>query len=71
MGKSSILNALVGMNGDRDRHSWDDRDLLDVDLVIDGLPIRVRDTAGIREVLMSLSKRGLREPVPPLIARMQ
>ena len=60
VGKSSILNALVG-----DERAivtgipGTTRDLLDVDLVIDGLPIRVRDTAGIRESVDVVEQEGI------------
>ena len=60
VGKSSILNALVG-----DERAivtaipGTTRDLLDADLVIDGLPIRVRDTAGIRESTDVVEQEGV------------
>ena len=60
VGKSSILNALVG-----DERAivtgipGTTRDLLDVDLVIDGLPIRVRDTAGIRDSVDVVEQEGI------------
>lgn len=50
VGKSSLLNALIG----QDRAIVTDipgttRDVIEADLVIDGMPVRLVDTAGLRE----------------------
>ena len=61
VGKSSLLNALAGearaivtdMPGTT-------RDVLPVDLVIDGLPVRLVDTAGIRRARDPAEREGVR-----------
>lgn len=60
VGKSSLLNALVG----EDAAIVTDipgttRDLLKVDLLIDGLPIRLVDTAGIRSSQDQVEQHGV------------
>ena len=60
VGKSSLLNALVG----EDAAIVTDipgttRDLLKVDLLIDGLPIRLVDTAGIRSSQDQVEQQGV------------
>jgi len=61
VGKSSLLNRLAG----RDRAIVSDiagttRDLLEVDFEIDGIPIRLIDTAGIRESEDTIEQEGVR-----------
>ncbi len=60
-GKSSLLNVLT----EQERAIVSDipgttRDLIDTDFVIDGLPIRVIDTAGLRESQNSIESEGIR-----------
>lgn len=60
VGKSSLLNAIVGY----DRSiTWDTagttRDVLHADTVIDGIPIRLSDTAGIRETDEPVERDGV------------
>lgn len=60
VGKSSLLNAIVGY----DRSITFDaagttRDVLHADTAIDGLPIRLSDTAGIRESDQPLERQGV------------
>ncbi len=60
VGKSSLVNALVGF----DRSVTFDqagttRDVLNVDTVIDGIPIRLSDTAGIRESDEAIEQEGV------------
>jgi tRNA modification GTPase len=60
VGKSSLVNAIVGY----DRSITFDqagttRDVLHADTVIDGLPIRLSDTAGIRESDESIEQQGI------------
>ena len=60
VGKSSLLNALVG----EDAAIVTDipgttRDLLKIDLLINGLPIRLVDTAGIRSGVDKVEQQGV------------
>lgn len=60
VGKSSLLNAIVGF----DRSITFDaagttRDVLHADTIIDGLPIRLSDTAGIRSSDQAIEKAGI------------
>lgn len=60
-GKSSLLNALL----DRDRaivtsHAGTTRDILRETLVIEGIPITLLDTAGLRESLDPVEQEGIR-----------
>jgi tRNA modification GTPase len=60
VGKSSLLNAIVGF----DRSITVDaagttRDVLHADTIIDGLPIRLSDTAGIRASDQTIEKQGI------------
>jgi len=61
VGKSSLLNALCGS----DRAIVSDvegttRDLLDVDFEVDGIPLRLVDTAGLRETCDVVESEGVR-----------
>jgi tRNA modification GTPase len=61
VGKSSLLNRLAG----QERAIVSDipgttRDLVQVDLVLDGLPIRIVDTAGLRESSDPIEQEGVR-----------
>ena len=60
VGKSSLVNAIVGY----DRSITMDvagttRDVLHADTVIDGVPIRLSDTAGLRESSDSIESQGV------------
>lgn len=61
VGKSSIINAIVGY----DRAITMDmpgttRDVLQAETVIDGLPMRFYDTAGVRDADESIEREGVR-----------
>jgi len=61
VGKSTLLNALVGY--DRSitlDHPGTTRDVLDAETVVDGWPIRFRDTAGIRAGDSGIEREGIR-----------
>jgi tRNA modification GTPase len=61
VGKSSLLNRLAG----QDRAIVSDvpgttRDLIQADLSLDGLPIQIVDTAGLRQTLDPVEQEGVR-----------
>lgn len=61
VGKSSLLNLLAG----RDRAIVSDmpgttRDVLEVDFEVDGIPVRLADTAGIRSSDDLIEQEGMR-----------
>lgn len=60
VGKSSLVNAIVGYQRSI---TFDEagttRDVLHCETVIDGLPIRISDTAGIRETDQQIEKAGI------------
>lgn len=68
-GKSSLLNAL---SGEQTAIVTDipgtTRDVLKVDLVLDGLPIRLVDTAGLRETSDPVEQEGVRRALAQLEA---
>jgi tRNA modification GTPase len=61
VGKSSLINAIVGY--DRSitlDHPGTTRDVLHADTVIDGWPIQLSDTAGIRDGKGDIEREGIR-----------
>jgi tRNA modification GTPase len=66
-GKSTLLNTLLG--SDRaivTNIPGTTRDIIEEGLVIDGIPIRLMDTAGIRETDCEVEKEGIRRTVSTL-----
>jgi tRNA modification GTPase len=60
VGKSSLLNAIVGFNRSITFDAaGTTRDVLHADTVIDGLPIRLSDTAGVRDSDQPIEKQGI------------
>ena len=61
VGKSTLLNALAGFDAAIvSEQAGTTRDLLREHLVLDGLPITVIDTAGLRETTDPLEREGIR-----------
>jgi tRNA modification GTPase len=59
-GKSSLLNALLG----KERaivsvHAGTTRDTIEEAMVLDGIPLRVVDTAGLRDVASGVEREGI------------
>ncbi|WP_161604228.1 GTPase [Roseiconus nitratireducens] len=64
VGKSSLINAIVGY----DRSIIMDlpgttRDVLDADTVVQGWPLRLRDTAGLHDAAESIERQGIERAV--------
>ncbi len=60
VGKSSLINAIVGYDRSiTHRQAGTTRDVLEADTVIDGLPIRLSDTAGIRQSDQPIEREGI------------
>lgn len=60
-GKSSLLNALAGMDTAIVTDTpGTTRDLLSADIVLDGLPLQILDTAGLRDSTNLVEKEGVR-----------
>ena len=61
VGKSSLLNAMVGFDRSITLDSaGTTRDVLHADTVIEGLPIRFSDTAGIHDTDESIERQGIK-----------
>lgn len=61
VGKSSLINALVGFERSITMDvAGTTRDILHAETVIDGWPIRLSDTAGIRESTDAIEQEGVR-----------
>jgi len=61
VGKSSLLNALAGF----DRAIVSDtpgttRDVLEIDFDVEGIPVRLADTAGLRDAMDHIEREGIR-----------
>ena len=66
-GKSSLLNALLGFGRVLvDPRAGTTRDAVSVETVIDGFPLRLSDTAGVREGAGRLEKEGIGRIAPLL-----
>ena len=60
VGKSSLLNAMLGRNrAIVTPHPGTTRDFLEEDLLLDGLPVRLVDTAGLRKTRNIVERQGL------------
>ncbi|MHB1315095.1 MAG: tRNA uridine-5-carboxymethylaminomethyl(34) synthesis GTPase MnmE [Christensenellales bacterium] len=60
VGKSSILNALLGKNrAIVTAHAGTTRDVLEEAVQVDGVPVRIMDTAGIREGAEEIEQLGI------------
>lgn len=61
VGKSSLINAIVGFERSITfDQAGTTRDVLQVDTVLDGLPIELSDTAGLRSGSDSIEREGVR-----------
>ncbi len=61
VGKSSLLNALIGRNrAIVTSQPGTTRDFLEENLLIDGLPVRLVDTAGLRKTRDEVEQQGLK-----------
>ena len=63
-GKSTLFNSLVG--SDRaivNQEPGTTRDLLDTMIIVDGVPITLVDTAGLRETVDDVESQGIRKAV--------
>ena len=60
VGKSSLMNALAGFTRSIvSEHSGTTRDLVTLETAIEGWPVRITDTAGIRETTDSIEQAGV------------
>ena len=61
VGKSTLLNALLGSERAIVTHvPGTTRDILEEQLVLDGIPLRIVDTAGLRDADCDIEKEGIR-----------
>jgi tRNA modification GTPase len=61
VGKSTLLNALLGESRAIVTHvAGTTRDTLEEQLVLDGIPLRLVDTAGLRDALCDIEQEGIR-----------
>ena len=61
VGKSSLVNAIVGFDRSITMNlAGTTRDVLHADTVVDGVPIRLSDTAGLRESFQPIEREGVR-----------
>ena len=59
-GKSSLLNALLGTSrAIVSAHAGTTRDTIEETLVLDGIPLRLMDTAGLRDAESSIEQEGV------------
>lgn len=60
VGKSSLINAIVGFQRSiTHHHAGTTRDVLHADAVLEGVPIRLTDTAGIRDSDEAIEREGV------------
>jgi tRNA modification GTPase len=61
VGKSTLLNALLGESRAIVTHvAGTTRDTLEEQLILDGIPLRLVDTAGLRDALCDIEQEGIR-----------
>lgn len=61
VGKSSLLNALARRDAAIvSEHAGTTRDVIDVRLDLDGIPVLISDTAGVRESVEAIEQEGIR-----------
>jgi tRNA modification GTPase len=61
VGKSTLLNVLAGKEAAIvNAEPGTTRDLIEVNITIDGIPLRIVDTAGLRETRNPVEKEGMR-----------
>jgi tRNA modification GTPase len=64
VGKSTLLNTLAGREAAiTSEHAGTTRDIIEVKMDLDGLPVTMLDTAGLRETNNSIETKGIRKAI--------